>query len=249
MKKFLIIILTALILLPACSVGQGAVPGKSEAELVARIISVSENGGLFVAGDGANQLYSIGAPQVYYDAIGKNAGAFALKAGHPVVIGFDGQVAESYPMQISKPDYVQITGEASDLVGLYRNIFSELWETDPGLNSDISILVFDLTEVTNLTDGEKDALIWLESGAHGGLQGMAGTFDELVEQGLIDGENLYFKTGLLIKITVTDSDEESVTFNISKWRSGLGAYGFNDCKAKRAPDGSWSYTRGGEWIS
>jgi hypothetical protein len=100
-----------------------------------------------------------------------------------------------------------------------------------------------------LNGGEKRALAYLAGGKYSPSgQSIMGTFDELSEQGLIDKENLYFETGILFAIEVTDVKEGAFTFSAQKWRSGLGAYFFNDCEAEKTSEG-WTYTIGSEAIS
>ena len=71
-------------------------------------------------------------------------------------------------------------------------------------------------------------------------------FEELVEQGHIDGENLVWNgSGCLF--TLTGSAEEG--FQAEKWASGLGAYFFTDCTARRSADGTWTYQVGGHAIA
>lgn len=136
-------------------------------------------------------------------------------------------------------------GEA--LVAFYQAILDDLWNVDEGLNSDIDVLAFDLSKVSNLTEDEKDDLVEIVSKAHG-VEGIRSTFDELSEQGYIDKETLNFETGMLIIIETADVTEDSFTFDTKKWRSGDGAYYFNDCKAVKGHDG-WSYNIGSEAIS
>jgi len=138
-------------------------------------------------------------------------------------------------------------GQGEELVGFYQTILDDLWKVDEGLNSEINVLAFDLSQVSNLTEAEKDELVNLVSKSHG-VEGIRGTFDELSEQGYIDKENLYFETGLLITIETTDVTEDRFTFDVTKWRSGDGAYFFIDCKAVKTGNG-WSYTVGSEAIS
>lgn len=138
-------------------------------------------------------------------------------------------------------------GQGEALVGFYQTILDDLWKVDEGLNSDINVLAFDLSQVSNLTEAEKDELVKMVSKSHG-VEGIRGTFDELSEQGYIDKENLYFETGMLITIEATDVTEDSFTFDVTKWRSGDGAYFFIDCKAVKTGNG-WSYTVGSEAIS
>lgn len=138
-------------------------------------------------------------------------------------------------------------GQGEALVGFYQTILDDLWNVDEGLNSGINVLALDLAQVSNLTEAEKDELVNMVSQSHG-VEGIRGTFDELSEQGYIDKENLYFETGMLITIETTDVTEDSFTFDVTKWRSGTGAYFFIDCKAVKNGNG-WSYTVGSEAIS
>ena len=139
------------------------------------------------------------------------------------------------------------TGQGEALVAFYQDMLDDLWNRDKGLNSDIDVLAFDLSQVTNLSEDEKDDLVEAVSKSYG-AEGIRGTFDELSEQGYIDKENLRFETGILITIEITDVTGDSFTFDAKKWRSGTGAYFFDDCKAVKTEDG-WSYTIGSEAIS
>jgi hypothetical protein len=154
---------------------------------------------------------------------------------------------ESYPAQLGTPIYIKIIEQGDDLIGFYQGVFNDLWKVDDALNADVNLLAFDLSKVTNLTDSEKSALVYLLSTAHG-LEGITGTFDELSEQGYIDRENLYFERGILFDFELSDITDKSFTFDASKWRSGTGAYYFHNCKAIQTDKG-WSYTVGSEMIS
>ncbi|MEI6100744.1 MAG: hypothetical protein WCP73_02795 [Eubacteriales bacterium] len=136
---------------------------------------------------------------------------------------------------------------SNGLVALYTTVLSDLWNTDDGLNPHAGVLAFDLSQVTNLTDDEKSALVNSVSSSHG-LKGITGTFDELAEQGLIDEKNLSFKDGMLFRFMIKDVTESSFTFDVSKWRSGTGAYFFNNCKAVKSGV-VWSYIPGSAAIS
>jgi hypothetical protein len=205
------------------------------------------DGSLLLAGEGAHELYMIPTTVSIFGLDGNAADAGALKAGQTVEISYSGGVMESYPMQLGGNISVKITAEGDDLIGLYLSALNQLWMTDEGLNSDIQVLAFDLTKTSNLTESQKSALIYIESGLRG-LEGIAGTYDELCEQGYIDKDALYFETGLLITLEVTAQDEAGFTFNASKWRSGRGAYFFTDCRAEKT-DSVWGYTVGSEAIS
>jgi hypothetical protein len=210
-------------------------------------IAMLYDGTMLLMGADTGSLYMVTTALDVYDADGKVAATDSLKPGQTVEVGFSGGVMESYPMQLGEPAYVRITSQEDDMVGFYKTVLDDLWKVDEGLNSDISVLAFDLKNVTNLTDGEKSALVYVVSGEHG-LEGITGTFDELSEQGYIDKDNLYFETGILFEFSLSDVTPDSFTFDVSKWRSGLGAYFYIDCKAVKN-DGTWSYTVGSEAIS
>ncbi len=134
------------------------------------------------------------------------------------------------------------------LVDFYFNVLTELYESDEGLNSEIDTLAFDLTEANNLSEADKAALVE-RMGEQYGFATVCGTFEELCEQGYIDREKLYFPDGLLFRIDEVEvKGKNRFTFGMSKWRSGLGAIGADDCKAT-GKNGVWSYTAGAMWIS
>ena len=224
----------------------GARLPKAEAVLKGKIVELNDKA-LLLAGTGASDLYSLSNTLAIYDTDNKVTDISALKAGQNVEIGYSGVIMESYPAQPGSPVYVKIIEQGDDMVGFYQTVLNDLWNVDKGLNSDISTLAFDLSKVTNLSDSEKSALVYVVGNSHS-LHGIKGTFDELTEQGYIDKEKLYFKNGILFTIELSDVTENSFTFDVKKWRSGDGAYYFIDCKAVRSDTG-WSYTIGSEAIS
>jgi hypothetical protein len=245
-KLFIVLILILLFALPsaACS-GNKQIP-KTDAVLAGKIVQIYDHSFL-LAGKNAADLYMIQSSLKIYDANNNAADASALKAGQEAEIGYSGGIMESYPMQLGKPAYIKITGQGEDLVGFYQTILNDLWNVDQGLNPDSGVLAFDLTQVENLSNAEKSALVYIVSGSYG-LTGLAGTFDELGEQGYINRENLYFENGMLFEFELTNVTQNSFTFDVKKWRSGTGAYIFHDCKAVKSGD-DWNYTVGAEMIS
>lgn len=250
MKRCHIIVILAFICsLAACSNKQPAADAqmpKADAVLTAKIVQMYDSQFL-LAGTGAADLYMLASVLDIYDEDNQITNADALKPGQTVEVGYSGMVMESYPAQLGTPVYIKIIEKGEDIVGFYEKILNDLWKVDEGLNSDISLLAFDLSQVTNLTNAEKSALVYIVSGAHS-LEGITGTFDELSEQGYIDKENLYFENGLLFNFKVTNVTKDSFSFDVTKWRSGLGAYTFHECKAVKTDNG-WSYTIGSEMIS
>lgn len=252
MKKFYaicILMLLPVLALAACSdisVNGTQSPAASSAVLKGKIVQIY-NGSCLIAGSGSSELYTVPTKLDVFDVNNKQADASALKTGQTVEVGYSGAIMESFPAQPGNPAYIRITGQEDDLVGFYMTVLNDLWNVDDGLNPDAGVLAFDLSQVANLTGAEKNALVYLVSNLHG-LQGITGTFDELVEQGLIDNKNLFFKDGMLFAFKITDVTESSFTFDVSKWRGGTGAYFFNNCKAVKS-GGSWSYTVGSTAIS
>ena len=177
---------------------------------------------------------------------GQPARAEDLKPGMLLTITWNGMVAESYPGQLGPVYAVSAdSGETDDRCGLYLRVLEDLWETDPALNTDLEELALDLSGLTDLTESEKAALVWQFGNAHG-LMPVTATWEELVEEGRIDGENLTWN-GKGCLFTLTGSAEEG--FSAEKWASGLGAYVFADCTAQRAADGTWSYEVGSHAIA
>lgn len=172
-----------------------------------------------------------------------------LRPGMIVDVTWGGMVAESWPCQIHV-DKVQVVKQGDDLVGLCRQVITDLWAEDSGLNGGAEILGFDFSTLTNLADCERTALEYLVSCDVGlGLQYVTGTWEELCEQGYIDRENLYWENGVFLSITLEEEGSGTFRFEAEKWRSGLGAIFFTDCTAKRGCDGKWSYEIGGFAIA
>ena len=170
----------------------------------------------------------------------------ALRPGMLVEV-LGGPVAESYPAQF-EASAVGILDDGDDLVGLYRAVIQELWEVDPGLNGGIVRLGLDFARA-GLSTQEQAALEYL-TGQELGLDYITGTWAELGDRGYIDREHLFWEDGLFLSIEL-DGEMESTefTFNAEKWRSGLGAIYYGDCRAEKGADGAWAYTLGGFAIA
>ena len=148
-----------------------------------------------------------------------------------------------------------------DVCELYLKVLEDLWNVDPGLNDGISQIGFDLSALSHLTELEKETVMHEFASKHN-LSYIAGTWEEICEQGYIDKDNLYWEDGLFFSIKTNedvewnlpatkdgDSVPELTSFDAQKWRSGLGAYFFSQCTAQKNADGKWSYTVGQEAIS
>ena len=187
-------------------------------------------------------------------------------AGALVEVTWNGTVLESYPAQFGEVTAVCILEDGfNDLCRLYRDVLNDLWEADPGLNDGITELGVDLSE-TSLPESERAAVAYAFGMDHG-LMPVEGTYQELVDQGYIDGEELFWEDGCLFSIKETQDEDpvvfslpsigpgdeipdySGVRFDAEKWRGGTGAYSFTNCTAASL-DGHWNvYTVGAEAIS
>lgn len=169
-----------------------------------------------------------------------------LKPGDMLRITYDGSIRESYPAQITGKK-IELIGHNDLIDGLFA-LIDDVYQADSGLNGDISIIAFDTTEWTMLSDIETEIILSLVKKEYE-LEVVKGTFDELAEQGLIDKDILYFETGILIEIKDIEvsKDQEIIECSVKKWRSGLGAIGWN-AKAKLKND-KWEITKNNMWIS
>ena len=247
-------------LLAACAAsGNGPVPGgtpsneaqsggetSQSASVTAICRVVSNDGSLLLAGmDGDTNIYTL-TPE----------DATNLAAGTLVEVTYGGPILESWPAQFGGVTAVEaMAGGFDDRCALYFQVLEDLWDVDPGLNSDLTYLGVDLSQ-TSLSESERSAVAWAFAGRHGG-ELLTGTWEELADQGYIDRENLYWEDGVLFSITEKEEPvyfmpegTAAVTFDAQKWRSGLGAYSFCDCTSVQSADGDWDgYTVGSEAIS
>lgn len=220
-------------------------------QMTCRIVDGAESGTLLLA-EGEDGVYNgtgiytfaVGDTPVWID--GEEKTAADLVDGMLVTVYWNGMVAESYPAQLGEVYSLRAERkDTDDRCGLYLQVLEDLWEVDSGLNTDLEELAVDFSELTDLSESEKDALGWVFGNAHG-LMPITGTWEELVEQGYIDGEELLWNgNGCLFTLSGSADD----TFQADKWASGLGAYFFGDCTAQMGEDGSWTYAVGSEAIS
>jgi len=169
-----------------------------------------------------------------------------IKVGDIVEISYNGIILESYPAQISSSTIHII--KQNILIDAYMTVINDIYTEDNGLNGGISVIAIDTSEITNLTAKEKEILL-LKMKEEFKIEIMEATFDELVEEGLIDEENLYFPKGILLQIKTPNYDEETktLTCEMEKWRSGLGAIGYDGTIQFDGTE--WKITKDKMWIS
>lgn len=169
-----------------------------------------------------------------------------LIPGDIIRIAFNGTILESYPAQITATRIQRIDRDI--LLDGYMALIDDIYHEDIGLNGDITMIAFDTSNWIELSVNQKEILLSMVRNKYE-LEVVEGTFDELAEQGLIDKENLYFKFGILIELKEMsyDPNKKVLEAAISKWRSGLGAIGWNGKAKLEGTD--WEITRTKQWIS
>ena len=201
-----------------------------------------------------------------------------LAVGALVEVAFGGDILESYPALFGGVERITVLpDEFDDRCALYLRVLNDLWGKDEGLNSSgVEYISVDLA-ATSLTPAERSAVAWTFAQSHG-AEPMELSYEQLCAEGYISGltgENAFpqWEKGILFTITETDEpvlfslpsmsegEEEpsmsqfniknTVSFDASKWRTALGAYGFSKCVAVQNNDGVWGDYRinGPEWIS
>ena len=232
-----------------------------------RLVDGAETGELVRAVEGAGEgdTRTVGELPVTVD--GAEASAGDLTDGMMVTLATNGLVLETYPARFGDVYGLEaetpIGGSYTDLCGFYLKVLDDLWQVDSGLNSGITQAAVDLSQAPgNLTEGEKDALIWCFGRSHG-VDAFAATWDELAEGGYLteaaagEGPALYqWEDGCHFSITPHEGAEGEayslpvLRFDAEKHRSPLGAYFFYDCTAIWPESGTWSdYQVGAEMIS
>lgn len=200
-----------------------------------------------------------------------------LAVGALVEVAYGGDILESYPALFGGVERITVLpDEFDDRCALYLRVLGDLWGKDTGLNGGADYISVDLA-ATSLTPAERSAVAWTFAQSHG-AEPMELSYEQLCAEGYISGltgENAFpqWKKGILFTITETDDPvtfnlpslseggelpsmtqyniKNTVSFDASKWRTALGAYGFSKCVAVQNNDGVWGDYRinGPEWIS
>lgn len=201
-----------------------------------------------------------------------------LAVGALVEVAFGGDILESYPALFGGVERITVLpDEFDDRCALYLRVLNDLWGKDERLNSSgVEYISVDLA-ATSLTPAERSAVAWTFAQSHS-AEPLELNYEQLCEEGYIsglEGENIFpaWENGVLFTITETDDPvtfnlpslseggeepsmsqfniKNTVSFDASKWRTALGAYGFSKCVAVQNNDGVWGDYRinGPEWIS
>lgn len=201
-----------------------------------------------------------------------------LAVGALVEVAFGGDILESYPALFGEVERITVLpDEFDDRCALYLRVLGDLWGKDEGLNSSgVEYISVDLA-ATSLSPAERSAVAWTFAQSHS-AEPMELSYEQLCAEGYIsglEGEDIFpaWENGVLFTITETDDPvtfnlpslseggelpsmtqyniKNTVSFDASKWRTALGAYGFSECVAAQDNSGVWGDYRinGPKWIS
>ncbi len=252
MKKqiFLPLLLSFLLFLPGCgtetrsllmgssSEGNASLP-PSSGSLTLKLCTVE--GEQLTAVDKDGGPYSFSCPPRLI------SGETPLSPGMVVEVTLESGVMETYPMQLI-PKKLTVKEKGWDYLSLYRKALSDIWGEDTGLNGGTLVYFgFDLTGVTTLSQWEKQLLAQSFSQEHGTAP-LFGSITELMEEGYIDEEYLYWEDGVHFTISKEEAKDGKVSFSIEKWKGGLAAIGYET--TARCKEGTWEIEEPScMWIS
>jgi Ca-activated chloride channel family protein len=145
--------------------------------------------------------------------------------------------------------FVMISGcaakEAPDGVGAYEAAIDKLYNEDEALNMNIKYLAVDTTKMKNLTEESKKT--FLENLVKYGLTVLDTTSVELEKNGYIKDTN--FEEGILFELEDEQMKNNTIIMDVSKFRSGMGAIGYEGMELKYR-NGKWEIKDSGSpWIS
>lgn len=237
------------------SIRDGNAPEPDTARTLCRIVDGAGSDTLVLAAQSEQgEVYTLAPGSIPVTLDGKPADPDQLQNGMLVTIVTNGCVETIWPALFGEVYAIEAESKGrDDRCGLVLGAFEELWQYDSALNEDVNILGIDIDEALLPSGNERMAVAWVFSCRHGtGAEFVTGTWQQLADEGYIDGENLYWEDGVLFSINSIEGKEqtdEKLFFEVHKWRSGLGAVFFTECTATMDRSGAWSYEPGGFAIS
>lgn len=141
-----------------------------------------------------------------------------------------------------KPEGTEADGTAGQL---YAVAFEAMMKLDEALNDEMKYIAVDLSEMTQLTDEDKNYIMEYLQAFDTEIRNR--TFEQLMEEENNDKNNLVLK-GVLLRVAKVDIGEKTALIEGSKYRSGTGAVGTKI--TLKLEDGAWKLS-GSEmtWIS
>lgn len=219
------------LLAAGCVPDQSAPPGPETVE--GKIVFLSGST-ICVAEDGEQAredgLYSVSTEGA---EIWGNTEDGELKPGMRVALSFDGTVQETYPLSLT-PTNVFVLEQGDDFVGMYMEVMEHLVSRR---SNRTPLFAFDLTGLPNLTETEKQGLVWV-FGSEFQREAIQSTRSELIEQGYIDPEGTAFPDGGLVTLEAEKTPEGDYAIEASLWHSVQGGNGFS-ITASPDKNGGW----------
>ena len=220
---------------------------KANSSIECWVMRKTDSSLLLVTGD--SQMFLVSADGIpVTDKAGSSIGFNEVIVSDTVEITYDGGIIETYPAMFSGISSIRVTGRQSTFVPLYCDVIDALYEQASELNGNTGMFAFDLTELTNLSDAEKNALIYI-AGDKYTKESFFATYDDLKDHDYLNDKADSFTDGLLITISVSEvSRDDGFEFSASKWKGVGQEVGFSECLAKK--NGSeWTYEIGAVWTA
>ncbi len=197
--------------------------------------------------EGSEEIYRLSLKDLpVEDESGRPA---QVQEGMEVRVEYSGEVDLTYPATFRQPTALILTGRQENLCSLYLQVLGDLWEQDTALNEGALQVGVDLSS-TRLSESEQAAVAWA-FGESVGLFPLTATYEELKEQGCIteEGGFPFWEDGCLLTIEEKEeTEEDTLSFEARKWRSGTGAILWTDCTARRKEEGRWGQYQPGGWA-
>ena len=132
---------------------------------------------------------------------------------------------ESLPVPEVTTDYAEI----------YISVFDSYFEQDPALHDGMKYIAIDMDTLEHASEGDKAAISEYFRTKYG-VDVMDASFADLEEQNMVgDGNSL---EGILLSVESVSVDKYEIIIEGSKFRSGLGANGFESTLTNK--DGVWA---------
>ena len=164
MKKWVYCLLVSILCLCGCS--QRAEEretvssnNRTEETIYAGSIAAVKEETAFLTGEAGTGLIALSLDGLEItDEAGNKMKKEDLSGGMLVHVTYDGAIMETYPERLSKPTKLSVIKREKDILGLYRQVIWDIYETDQALNSG-KYLALDFTKVSRLSDTQKQALM------------------------------------------------------------------------------------------
>lgn len=193
-------------------------------EIKGEIVDINENSITVAPIDEGYYLGGNNRINFYYDDVSE----FSL--WDIVEIYYNGNIQETFPAQ-ADAEYICMSEkyegekrENGDIISAYEAFIDDIYNEDVALNDSITEIALNINDGGIITDDEKDILISRISRKYG-LTVFEGNYDSLFKSGKIT-ENRY-NNGIIITIENVEKTNDGYSYSIDKYRSGLGAVGYN----------------------